>query len=70
MALIEYFISSELLKEILESLNYLHTFKLRPIIHRILNLENNLVTKGKNGKFIKIGDFGLSVIRKSIAHFR
>jgi alpha-tubulin suppressor-like RCC1 family protein/tRNA A-37 threonylcarbamoyl transferase component Bud32 len=53
-----YFISCELLTEILECVNYLHG---RNIIHRDLKPANILITDGINGRFVKLGDFGLSV---------
>ena len=46
---IEYFISCEIFKEILECVQYLHEHN---IMHRDLNLENILVTKTpKNNRF-------------------
>jgi serine/threonine protein kinase len=63
MTPLEYYISSELFKEILEAVNYLH--KQNPaIIHRDLKPSNILITEGKNGRFVKLGDFGLSVIHE------
>jgi serine/threonine protein kinase len=56
-----YFISCELLTEILECVNYLHG---RNIIHRDLKPANILITDGINGRFVKLGDFGLSVIHE------
>jgi serine/threonine-protein kinase len=53
-----YYISSELLTEIMECVNYLHG---RNIIHRDLKPANILITDGINGRFVKLGDFGLSV---------
>jgi hypothetical protein len=53
-----YFISCELLTEIIECVNYLHE---RKIIHRDLKPANILITYGINGRFVKLGDFGLSV---------
>ncbi len=51
MTPIEYYISSQLFKEIVESLNFLH--KQRPlIIHRDLKPENILITDGINGRFV------------------
>jgi hypothetical protein len=55
---IQYYIEIELFKEILECVEFLHK---RNIIHRDLKPENILITDGRNGRFIKIGDFGLSV---------
>jgi serine/threonine protein kinase len=63
MEQVNYFISSELLIEILESVNYLH--KQNPqIIHRDLKPANILLTKGTNGRFIKIADFGLATLHE------
>ncbi len=56
-----YYISSELFKEILESVNYLHKQK---IIHRDLKPNNILITDGMNGRFVKIGDFGIATIHE------
>jgi hypothetical protein len=57
-----YYISSELLTEIMECVNYLHG---RNIIHRDLKPANILITDGINGRFVKLGDFGLSVTHDS-----
>jgi serine/threonine protein kinase len=59
MTPLEYYISSELFIEIIESVDYLHKQK---IIHRDLKPTNILITEGTNGRFIKLGDFGLAVI--------
>jgi sterile alpha motif and leucine zipper-containing kinase AZK len=59
----EYYISSELLIEILEAVDYLHSLK-PPIIHRDLKPTNILITEGLNGRFVKLADFGLSVIHE------
>ncbi len=56
-----YFICCELLTEIIECVHYLHG---RNIIHRDLKPANILITDGINGRFIKLGDFGLSVIHE------
>ncbi len=53
-----YFISCELLTEIIECVRYLHE---RKIIHRDLKPANILITDGINGRFVKLGDSGLSV---------
>ncbi len=53
-----YFICCELLTEIIECVHFLHV---RNIIHRDLKPANILITDGINGRFIKLGDFGLSV---------
>ena len=61
MSLIEYYISSELFREILECINFLHKLKPKPIIHRDLKAKNILITYGINGRFVKLADFGLAV---------
>jgi alpha-tubulin suppressor-like RCC1 family protein len=58
-----YFICCELLVELIECVNYLH---IRNIIHRDLKSANILITDGINGRFVKLGDFGLSVIHEFI----
>jgi serine/threonine protein kinase len=63
MTPLEYYISSELFKEILEAVNYLHSFE-PPIIHRDLKPENILITEGKNDRFVKLADFGLATIHE------
>jgi serine/threonine protein kinase len=56
-----YFICCELLTEIIECVDYLHRTK---IIHRDLKPANILITDGVNGRFVKLADFGLSVIHE------
>jgi serine/threonine protein kinase len=63
MTPLEYYISSELLKEILEAVNYLHSLK-PPIIHRDLKPTNILITEGLNGRFVKLCNFGLATIQE------
>jgi len=63
MTPLEYYISGELFKEILEAVNYLHSLK-PPIIHRDLKPNNILITEGLNGRFVKIADFGLATFHK------
>ncbi len=63
MTPLEYYISSELFKEILEAVNYLHSLK-PPIIHRDLKPTNILITEGKNGRCVRLGDFGLATIHQ------
>jgi serine/threonine protein kinase len=62
-----YFISCELLIEIIECVDYLHKQN-PPIIHRDLKPANILVSNGINEKFVKllIAHFGLSVIHEFI----
>jgi len=62
MSRLEYYISSELFKEILKGVNYLHKMK---IIHRDLKPSNILITDGTNGRFVKLADFGLATIHES-----
>jgi serine/threonine protein kinase len=66
MTTIGYFISSELLAEILEGVYYLHRQR-PPIIHRNLKPTNILISESKNGKFVKIAGFGLAKIQQSIS---
>ncbi len=56
-----YYISSQLFKEILEGVDYLHKQK---VIHRDLKPNNVLITDGMNGRFVKIADFGLATIHE------
>ena len=56
---IEYFISCEMFKEILECVQYLHESK-PPIMHRDLNPKNILIKKiPENDIFLKLCDFDL-----------
>ncbi|CAG2100072.1 unnamed protein product [Medioppia subpectinata] len=56
----EYYISCEIFRELLKSLQYLHGLK-HPIIHRDLKPENILILCTDNkGVFLKLGDFGLA----------
>jgi serine/threonine-protein kinase len=57
---IAYVITCELFKETLGSVNYLHNHK-PPVIHRDLKPANILTTNEMNGRFFKLGDFGLAV---------
>ncbi len=58
-----YFISCELLTEIIDCVYYLHE---RNVIHRDLKPANILVSDGINGRFVKLADFGLSVYHEFI----
>ncbi|CAG2163403.1 unnamed protein product, partial [Oppiella nova] len=60
MSSYEYFISCEIFRQILESVQYLH--ELNPqIIHRDLKPDNILIDgNGRNGRFVKLCDFGLA----------
>jgi serine/threonine protein kinase len=51
------------LTEIIECVNYLHG---RNVIHRDLKPANIFITNGTNGRFVKLADFGLSVIHEDI----
>ena len=66
---IDYFISTELLIEIIESVNYLHSLK-PPIIHRDLKPQNILLkVNGIKGRLLRICDFGLiSLQNESMKH--
>ena len=55
----KYYMFTELLFEIIECVNYLHTLP-TPIIHRDLKPQNILVSNGKDGRFLKLCDFGLA----------
>ena len=58
MKAIEYFISCEMFKEILECIQYLHE---QNIMHRDLNPKNILINKfPKNHRFVKLCDFDLA----------
>jgi hypothetical protein len=59
MDLLGFYITCELFSELLESVNYLHK-QIPPIIHRDLKPSNILISYGKNGRFVKLGDFGLA----------
>jgi tRNA A-37 threonylcarbamoyl transferase component Bud32 len=65
MKTIIYYIFSELLTEIIECLNYLHE---RSIFHTNLKPSNILISDGKNGRFVKLSDSGLSVIHELYAN--
>jgi hypothetical protein len=54
-----YYITSELLIEILKGVDYLHK---QNIIHRDLKPDNILITNGINGRFVKIADFGYAKV--------
>jgi alpha-tubulin suppressor-like RCC1 family protein len=58
-----YYISSELLIEILESVYFLHKQN-PPIIHRDLKPSNILISPGINGRFAKLADFGLAKLHE------
>ena len=57
---IEFYISCQLFKELLESVGYLHESN-PPIIHRDLKPRNILIVENSsNGRFLKLYDFGLA----------
>src|ERR1700721_2086714 len=57
---IEFYISCQLFKELLECVQYIHGLK-PPIIHRDLKPGNILIVeKSSNGRFLKLCDFGLA----------
>ena len=70
MDCVEYLISCEILRQILESVQYLH--ELNPqIIHRDLKPENILIAENvRNGRFIKLCDFGLATVHDKRIHNR
>jgi serine/threonine protein kinase len=55
---IEYFTCSELFKEILEGVHFLHSSNPQ-IIHRDLKPKNILITDGIYNGFVRIADFGI-----------
>jgi alpha-tubulin suppressor-like RCC1 family protein len=61
--LLGYFIASELFVETLEGVKVLHNLD-PAIIHRDLNPNNILVTYDRNGRFVKIADFGLIALHE------
>lgn len=61
-----YFIASELIKELIEGIDFLHK---NHIVHGDLEPENIFVTEGNNGKLLKIGgDIGLSILKDVYAN--
>ena len=57
---IEFYISCQLFKELLECVQYIHGLE-PPIIHRDLKPANILIVeKSSNGRFLKLCDFGLA----------
>jgi alpha-tubulin suppressor-like RCC1 family protein len=59
-----YYVASESLVEILECVNYLHKHN-PPIIHRDIKPSNIMITNGKNGRFLRLADFGLATTHES-----
>src|SRR6185437_15037683 len=70
MDCVEYYISCVIFREILESVQYLH--ELNPqIIHRDLKPENILIAENvRNGRFVKLCDFGLATVHDEHIHYR
>ncbi len=54
-----FYITTKILIEILEAVEYLHKLN---IIHRDLKPENILFSNGFNNRFVKIADFGLAKV--------
>ncbi|CAG2171530.1 unnamed protein product [Oppiella nova] len=67
--LFEYFISYGIFREILECVQYLHGLDPK-IIHRDLKPDNILIAHNvRNGRFIKLCDFGLATVHEdSMSH--
>ncbi|CAG2115699.1 unnamed protein product [Medioppia subpectinata] len=65
---VEFFISCQLFKELVECVQYLHSSK-PAVIHRNLKPENVLIARTvRNGRYLKLSDFGLaSLLDTSIA---
>ena len=62
MNCVEYYISSHIFRELLECVQYLHELD-PPVIHRDLKPDNILLArKVRNGRYFKIGDFGLATV--------
>ncbi|CAG2170706.1 unnamed protein product [Oppiella nova] len=70
MGLIEYLVSCELFKQVLECVKHLH--ELNPqIIHRDLKPDNILIAvNGRNGRFVKLCDFGLATVHDKRVNYR
>ncbi|CAG2103437.1 unnamed protein product, partial [Medioppia subpectinata] len=61
MNLYEYFISCEILRELLQCLQYIHDLN-PPVIHRDLKPANVLIVNiANNNRFLKLCDFGVAV---------
>ncbi|CAG2164730.1 unnamed protein product [Oppiella nova] len=67
---VEYFISCEIFRQILESVQYLHELE-PPVIHRDLKPENILIAESvRNCRFVKLCDFGLATVHDKRIHSR
>jgi serine/threonine protein kinase len=53
------FITTQFFEEIVNGVQYLHSLSPK-VIHRDLNPKNVFVTDGRDGNYIKIGDFGIA----------
>ncbi|CAG2119245.1 unnamed protein product, partial [Medioppia subpectinata] len=70
MNAIEYFISCEIFKELLECVQYLHE-SIPRVIHRDLKPENILIERNvKSNRFVKLCDFGLATDHDPRRHTR
>ncbi|CAG2167093.1 unnamed protein product, partial [Oppiella nova] len=70
MDCVEYLISCEIFRQILESVQYLHEMNPQ-IIHRDLKPENILIAENiRNGRFVKLCDFGLATVHDKRVHYR
>jgi serine/threonine protein kinase len=58
------YIATQFFYEIVSGVDYLHS-QSPPIIHRDLKPGNIFITDGRDGNFIKIGDFGIAVTHGS-----
>ncbi|XP_054158787.1 uncharacterized protein LOC128957096 [Oppia nitens] len=67
MDCMEYFITCEILREVLECVRYLHELK-PPVIHRDIKPDNLLIANNIiHGRFIKLGDLGLITVHKMVS---
>ncbi len=66
MDCMEYYITCEIFKELLECVQYLHDLK-PPVIHRDLKPDNILIAQNvNNNRFIKIADLGLYTFHERV----
>ncbi|XP_054168958.1 dual specificity protein kinase shkC-like [Oppia nitens] len=67
MDCMEYYITCEILLEVLECVRYLHEFN-QPVIHRDLKPDNILIAHDiRNGRFVKLCDLGLITVHEMVA---
>ncbi|CAG2106347.1 unnamed protein product [Medioppia subpectinata] len=64
MDIIEYFISCEIFRELLQCVQYLHELD-PPIIHRDIKPDNFLISNNYNNRFIKLCDFHMATEHNS-----